>query len=370
MRFSVKAGEFTRALTAASVNIEANPNTKFFSGVLVEVKKDAVTLTGAGLRGTVFSQETVTDAAVETTGKTLADYKPLLNYVSLLDAEQQVSVYSNDNNTSIIVKAGESQPYSFSILTGAEDFPKPPNPKGEPTSMTLEALRPAIPQAGRIAATIQDKQQRLKLVSTSDSLILDATDNYRLFRAELADRGFGDFSWTLAKTEFEHAVASEPVLISWDQHIVKFSTATGFTTFKQLPEELAIPDFSGVVNRTPASEVTIDAVDFSQKVNRLAAVAPKSDLVLSLGHDCLTLVLEANAHQGTSVQGEEAVSVNDGPTEQITAKLSVKFLQDALNAHKGDGTVNLGLTGASDPVRLQSTNGDLTKTNVIMPVRS
>lgn len=369
MRFTVTAGEFTRALTAASVNIEPNSTPKFFSGVLVEVKKGAVTLTGVGCRGTVFSQETVTDAEVDTTGKVIVDYKPLLNYITLLDEDDKVAVYANDTLTSLVVKVGTSQPYSFSILTGAEDFPKAPNPKGEETSMTLTPLKGSVAQAGRVTATIHDKQPRLKLVSTSEELILDATDNFRLFRASAKDRGFGDFSWTLPRAEFERVLAQDPVLISWDQHIVKFSTATGFTTFKQMPEDMAIPDASGVVKKDPVNLVEIDSAEFLQKVNRLAAVAPKSNLTLSLGHDCLTLVLDSSAHTGTAVQGEEDVAVNDGPTEQVTAKLSVRYLLDALSAHKGDGTVELGMSSSNEPVRLKSEKDDVTKVNIIMPVR-
>lgn len=360
MRCTVSAGELRKALLTASHVTPAVPAQPAFSGVLLRVRGDELTILGSDGDTTIAAR-----AAVESSdnGQILIPPRPLSLYLGSVPTEASV-VVSSDSDVEMSVTVGSGAPYRFRGI--AATFPVPGGSRATPVQTDLSRLGDALsavrPCAGRDAPVVQ-------LVSKKDSLTLHATDNFRLGRAVLPGAGLGDeFSVVLSTSVLDRVARSQVTSAQAEQNgrVLKFfgpsvavSTRVLAVSFPAVEQILSIvPPNSAVV---PADLIR-PALQRLASVERLASASDSAPLVVTISHDHIELAVE-NADLGT---GREIVPLDSSPTDTVSLALNLAYLADAL-APAGD-SARIEWSSATDTVYVRGL-GDLEVTTAIMPIR-
>jgi DNA polymerase-3 subunit beta len=360
MRCTVSVGELRKALLTASHITPAVPAQPAFSGVLMRVRGDELTILGSDGDTTIAARVRVDSAD---NGQILIPPRPLSLYLGNVPADAAVELNA-ESDVEMSATVGNGAPYRFRGI--AATFPVPGGSRSTPVQTDLSRLGDALaavrPCAGRDAPVVQ-------LVSKKDSLTLHATDNFRLGRAVLPGAGLGEeFSVVLSSSVLDRVARSQVTSAQAEQNgrILRFfgpsvavSTRVLAVSFPSVEQILSVvPPNSAVV---PADLVR-PALQRLASVERLPSASDSAPLVVTISDDHIELAVE-NADLGT---GREVIPIDSPPTGTVSLALNLTYLADAL-ASAGD-SAKIEWSSATDTVYVRGL-GDLEVTTAIMPMR-
>jgi|MesohylFT_1024984.scaffolds.fasta_scaffold03123_2 DNA polymerase-3 subunit beta len=355
MRFKVSAGALRDALNQARHATPASPSMIAFGGVLVLVDEvnSELSVTGSDGETTITATCKVSDTS---SGQVLLPPKPVAAFLSTLDGKSSVTVETGADGDVLIGAGGE--PYRFRPL--AATFPTPTKSDDNPQEANLIRLHDAL---SAVRHATSKESPGVQVVSTATSLVLHATDNYRLARAEISDGGFGEFVGLLPLAVLDRVSRLSPNAVSWDSRTrtvvfhcpgVKISTRLMATAF---------PAVETVLSSVPQVRANFDAPETLAALSRLAAVADQAPVAIRLSDTTMELRV-FNADLGS---GYERVELQDRVEVPVELHVRLSYLVDAL-ASCGEKMAAFAYTGAHQPLFVLATD-PVTTIQVVMPVR-
>lgn len=260
--------------------------------------------------------------------------------------------------------------FSLALLPGAE-YPELPGMPEVAGTVGTAVFAAAVAQVA-VAASRDDTLPALcgvRVEAAGDSLILVATDRYRIAVRELPWNPARDIDGTAvlvpAKmlTGTAKALAGEQVAIAVDDEagIIGFESQGRSATSRLLGGEY--PQYRQLLPAEFAAAADLPAAPFAEAVGRVALVAEgDSPVVLTFSEG--KVLVEA----GSEAQASEVLEARfDG--DGLRAAFKPQYLLDGVSA-AGTGTVRMSFTGAGKPAVISGAgDGEPDFRYVVMPVR-
>lgn len=354
MRFSTTAGALRDALTTARHATPAIPSLVAYSGALLLVKGERLSVIGSDGETTISAVVAVSGA---TDGQILLPPKPLGAWLATLAADAVVEVEAGDG-VDVEVRAGKSAPYRFRPL--AATFPLPAAPKSAPRAVDLSRLGAGL---AAVRTSVAKEAPGVQLVSSAEGLILHSTDNYRLSRSMLPEAGFGEFTGLVSLSVLDRVARHQVSEVSVDARArtLRFGGPEVVISTRLLGTPF--PAVEAVLGATPPFQVGVEVEGLRTALSRLAAIAEASPLRCRLDDSVLVLSVE-NTDLGS---GSEEVPLTSAVAAPFEFAVKLAYLVDAVHSHDTDEVV-LGWSGSMAALYLNSVS-PLPVTSVVMPVR-
>lgn len=355
MKFTVEAGTFREALAQARHATPANPSIVAYGGVLVaaDTTSGRVRVTGSDGELTITSGF---DATNITSGQVLLPPKPIASYLAALDASATVAV-SLGMDGDVLVSAGSS-PYRFRPLTST--FPAVSPVAGQPRKVNLSRLGAAL---AAVRHATSKEVAGVQLVSNDSGLVLNATDNYRVARAELPEAGFGDFVGLVPIGVLERVARlnAEAVSVDKQARTIVFHAPSAVVSSRLM--STAFPAVDTVLANVPPGSVKADVGLTLAALRRLSAVAEDSPVRIVLAGPRMELAV-TNADLGAGV---ETVALHSDAAGETVLHAKLAYIVDALSACDAS-EAEIAFAGPTTPVFVTST-GSVRTVQVVAPVR-
>lgn len=354
MRFTTTAGAFRDALATARHATPSTPALVAYSGVLLVVKGQRLSVIGSDGETTIAAQLTVSEAS---DGQALLPPRPIASFLATVPADAG-AVVDIDASGDVAVKVGDAAPYKFRPVTAT--FPMPPTTRGTPDPIDLSRLHLAL---GAVRAAVARDNPGVQLVSGDAGLILHSTDNYRLSRAVLPEAGFGEFSGLVALGVLDRVARHKITGISVDQRGSTLRFAGEDVVISSRLLSTPFPAVDTILSNPPADRVTVSASELHQSLVRLAAVAEGAPLRCKISTDGFTLSV-SNIDLGS---GTETVEVTGAPAVPFEFAVSATYLAEAVASHEAP-RIDIAFSDPGSAVFVVSTD-PVEVTAVVMPVR-
>jgi DNA polymerase III sliding clamp (beta) subunit (PCNA family) len=356
MRFEITAGQLRHLMSLSRQAIATTPSLMAYSGVQLVVAGDILQVVGSDGETTISANGVVSNAEA---GSVLLLPKPLATYLGTLPADQLLVLESSEHGEELLVGVSGATPYRFRTM--ATSYPQTPLPQGETREVDLSGLAAAV-TAVRTAASRENPI--VQVVSSGDGLVLNATDNYRLVRAELPQAGFGSFTGVLGLGLLERLAKMDIRTITVDStsRLISFASPQARVVTRVLA--VPFPAVDSVLSARPTLSASLPSQAILAACSRLSAVSDTAPVRCSI--EVAGLLLEvSNADLGS---GREIV-VLPGGTDRAPIEFMVRlaYLSDAITA-AGSDTVEVNYSGPLQPLFF-SPAGSRHVTTVVMPVR-
>ena len=356
MKFTSTAGAIRNAMNTARQATPSSPSLVAYTAVQLTVEGGDLRVTGSDGDTTIVATLPVQDTS---DGTVLVLPRPLVSYLGTLSADHLVSVEVGGQLDEVAVRPQGSNEYRF--RTVAATFPQPAMPSGSPNSVNFSRFYQAL---ASVRTAVAKENPVVQLVSTDTGLVLHATDNYRLTRAELPEAGFGAFSGILPLQVLDRVAKMEASQVTVDgrSRVISFSSSDTILTTRLL--SVPFPAVEGVLESVPPNVVDLPASATLQACTRLAAITESSPVRCLLTEGTLALNV-SNADLGS---GTEQVAVSEHGTSgsfEFLARLT--YLQDAIVATGAD-TVRMHYSGSVQPLFIMASS-PISVLTVVMPVR-
>ena len=352
VNFTSQLGSLRDAVTRAAQATPSNPAMVAYSGVLFEVEADRISIIGSDGETTIMAS---LDAVVESPGRFLLPPKPILSLLSKLPANLTVSVKMGAEGE-IVLEAGTRAPYRFRPLSAT--FPAPTLPTGEARPVNFERLA-AVLNAVRHA--VGKDSPAVQLVSDDNKIVFNATDSYRLARAEMSEGGFGPFTGVVPLQVLEKVSRSGVTAVSTDarSRLISFHTPGATVTTRLLAT--TFPAVDGVISGRPDASVRFETQPVVEALGRLSSVADEAPLKVRIDRSTIELSV-SNVDLGSGLEEDPLASPT---TTSIEFFVKLPYLLDALARFD---SVELSYSGATLPIFVCSVS-PVTSTQVVMPIR-
>lgn len=373
MKFTVEQQTLAEAVNWVSRSLSNRPIMTALLGIVIEVEKDEVFLSGSDLE---TSSKVHFSADVSQTGKVLVPGK-LLAEISRSLPNKPVTVQLDGSR--VLVTSGTAK---FTLPTlSINDYPTLPEIPETTGLIPSDVFATAVAQVA-IAAGRDDSLPTLTGIHVEinhDTITLAATDRYRLAVREvqwqatqpdletsalLRARTLAEATKSLTGTK-NLSVSLTPAA-SHDR-LVGFINEGKSMTSRML--DGAFPPYRHLLQQNITTTAVVEVAVFLDSVRRVALVTDKT-VPLRLSFKTSTLELEAGA--GEEAQATEVLDISlDG--EPISIAFNPTFLADGLQA-VGTPFVQISFTGSNKPAILtgkQDKDGDPIENYqyLLMPMR-
>lgn len=367
MKISVVQENLNKALSIATRVIPSRPSLAVLSNVLLKTEASRLVLAATNLELAIVAK---VGAKIETEGNVTVPGRLLAELVGSLNNDK-LQLISADNNLRIKSTGVDS------LLNGisADEFPVIPTIKAKaklkiPAGQLAQALSEVVVASASDEARPVLNGVLFKL--EGDSLILAATDSYRLAEAKVivkADKAISVIVPVRAAQELIRLLANESgdATIELADNEIVFTV--GETSLISRLIEGKYPDYAQIYPTDFKTQIVIDRQDLIKTVRVAALFARENANTIKLSVEKGNFLITSNA----SEVGEN--------TSQITAKvrgddmsiqLNARYLLDALNALP-NSSVALELTGEINPCLIKpsaESKAKVTSWHIIMPLRS
>lgn len=354
MRLTTTAGALRAALSTARHATPSSPSLVAYSGVLLLVKGNRLSVVGSDGETTIAALVTVTDG---TDGQTLLPPRPIAAFLGTADADAQVVVILEEAGD-VALLIGTSQPYRFRPI--AATFPLPSTSRAGSIEVDMARLAVAV---AAVRSSVSKDTPGVQLVSGPAGLVLHSTDNYRLSRVELPEAGFGDFSGVVALSVLERIARHTITSVSVDQRGSTLRCAGPDVVISSRLLSTPFPAVETILTNPPALRVTMSSSALHAALSRLQTVAEGSPLRCRISAEGFELSV-SNIDLGS---GTEIVPSTGTVAAPFEFAVSSNYLAEAVASHSAE-TIQIGFSTAQAPIFVLSTD-PLSVTSVVMPVR-
>lgn len=355
MKFTTTTSDLRDALERASKVVPKAPSQVVYTGVRMAVTGGHLVVTGSAEGETTVS---VTVAVTEpSSGDKVVYPKPLLTLLAGLSPSTVLHV-SAGTGPDLRVQPAGARPYTFRLLEAT--FPNTAVPAAHVHDVDLTHLATAL-RAVRWPAA---KSGLVHVASYPDRVALHSTDGLRLASADLPGATFGDFDGLLPYDVLEQIASIGAVRVSLDRRGKVVTAASPAVTITTRVADETFPNVDSVLDNMPAQSVVVPVKETTRALARLASVADKRPIVLSIVGDEMTLSSPESSGAGS---GAERLELPGPARAELTCALNMTYLREALDAHPTD-MVTLSWSAADEAVFLTSSD-PVPVTTVVMPFR-
>jgi DNA polymerase III subunit beta len=365
LKLTTKREELSSKLSTVSRAVSTRAATQALSGILLTTSEGTVTLSATdgeiGLR-------TELEAGVEGSGTVLLPGRLLADVVRSL-ADDSVEIELREAERDVEIRCGASR---FHVRTlPAEDFPKVPEPDGEPLTIPGKALADTVDLVAP-AASQDDMRPVLTgvLVSASgEEMTMVATDSYRLAVKRTAIEGGigGELEANIparALRELGRIVATdgiEEVTVHLLPNQAVFRAGAVLLNTRLIDGQF--PNFRQLLPESYEHDVRLDREEFLGVARRVSQLAQRNaPLRLSFAEG----ELKVSASTPDVGDAEETIpAAFDG--EPLEIGFNPEFLKDGIESVEGD-EVMLRLISPLRPGLLQPVDNEDFR-YLVMPIR-
>ena len=365
MKLSVKREALVSKLSVVSRAVSNRAATQSLSGILISASGEGATLAATDLE---MGLQTGLQAEVSNEGSVLLPGR-LLAEVSRSLADATVEIESREAERDVEIRSGESS-FHLRVLP-AEDFPKFPEPQGEPLSIPAQALTSTIELVAR-AASRDDMRPVLTgvlVTAAGNEMTMVATDSYRLavkrteleggiggeLEANVPARALRELSRILAAEEMEEV----SVTLLPNQAIFK----AGSIVLNTRLIDGQFPNFRQLLPESYEHDVRLPRTDFLEVTRRVSQLAQRNaPLKLSFEPGKLTVAAET-----PDVGDAEETMPAAFEGEPLEIGFNPEFLREGIESVVGEEVV-LRLISPLRPGLLQPVDNDDFR-YLVMPIR-
>lgn len=354
MNFTTTAGKLYSALSTARAVTTPTSTLVAFSGVLLLVKGDRLSVIGAD-GDTAIAASVPLDNSTD--GEALVAPKPLAGFLSAVDQAAEITVQSDSVDVTVQV-AGLAAPYTFRAIQAR--FPRPPAARAAPTEVSFNDIDRAV---NAVRSAVDRDHGGVLVISDDKTLKLFATDHYQLHAATVAGAGFGEFTGVVPLQVWERIALLEITGVVADVRgkTLRFSGTDLLISTRLL--SVAMPDMTNVLTSTPPMSAQVRVAELKHALKRLTAVTGSEPALLTIAEGQLSLAA-TNSEAGS---GSEMLPVTTTATASIA--LDPQRLISALAAHTAD-IVSMSFGTEIDPLHVKSKTGRTEITTVVSPIRT
>ncbi len=333
------------------------------SGVRLELRGNALTVTGSDLDLTITMSTTVHG---EADGVTVLPSKLASDIVRALEPGRvDVEVAGDEAN----ITSGRSQ---FAVRAiPATEFPRITEPEGEELALDGAALAHGLRQVVSAASTDESRSAILTgvlMAAEASGLRLVATDSYRLAVRDLSSTSFLQEGQSVlvpsnALKELARLLGDgDTVRLRLGDRDAAFTV--GDTTLITRLISGEFPNYRNLIPKNQPACLTVARASLLESVKRMKVVAkePSTPVKLDMSNDGLKLTVNA---QDIGSAAEELDAKYEGP--ELTVAFNPEYLVAGLDAAEGD-EVTLECIDALKPALLRSL-GNTEFLYLLMPVR-
>jgi DNA polymerase-3 subunit beta len=356
MKLTATAGALRTALNIARQAIPSTPSLLAYSAVQLVVDNDSLRITGSDGDTTIVTSLPLEGSIA---GTVLVLPKPIHSYLMTLESDRLVTISLTEQLDELSVTPVGSSAYRFRTVSST--YPQPAIASGKLLPVNFSKLSAAL---GAVRTAVAKDNPVVQIVSSDSMLVLHATDNYRLTRAELPEAAFGTFLGVLPLSVLDRVTKLEPTSVTIDSRAKVISFSSESTTVTSRLLAVPFPAVEGVLESSPPNAATILSSRLVEACSRLASVTESSPVRCRLSKSTLDLDV-TNADLGSGEEQVDLMSHNSEVVFEFLARLT--YLQDAVNATSAS-EVTLAYSGPVQPLFITGTES-LKVTTVVMPVR-
>jgi DNA polymerase III sliding clamp (beta) subunit (PCNA family) len=320
MRCSSTAGALRSCLTTAAQVTPKLSDRPAHTGVLLEVAGGDLVVCGTDGETSVTVRLTVSGAQ---SGSVLLAPRPLLGFLATLDDAVPVTLSLADAEQLVVEPQGRS-PYRFRPMVGS--FTRPGGSR-----LTLQPVD--LSQLGRglkaLASSVSREHGGVQLVSDDETLVLNATDNYRLAHVRLPGAGFGPFAGVVPLPVLELVARSGLGQVAADARgtLIRFASDTVSVVTRLLA--VPFPPTEALLGSRGPNSVVLPVPALRQALRPLELVAASRPLTVTVDGDLVT-VTASNLEVGDGSEQVTCARPASGPTFRFA--VAAEYLRDALVA--------------------------------------
>jgi len=352
LSFDTTVNELLDMVTKVSSLVPSNPSLSAHAGIHFVVENDILKLTSSDGEAALVLTRKVSSP---TEGSFLVLPRPVRTFLQRLDRKLKLHVEVNTDNDLLLTPEGFNT-YSFRPL--ASTFPPLVSLDSEPVSTDFSSLPDAL------ALCRSTGGSSVQLVSKGSSLVMNATDSFRLVSVEVPKAGFGDFTGVLSTEMLEEVLKIEPssVVVDSSGRLLQFKSVQAELTARLLA--VPFPPFETVTAARPEPITELDASLLSTALNRISAVAENAPVSVSFSESTMTVNV-SSAEVGT---GSEQVELSKSVPVEFTVRLRANFLHDAARA-LSPSRIQVAYSSPTSPVFFTSSD-PLKAVYAVMPQAS
>jgi DNA polymerase-3 subunit beta len=360
VKFRCDRDDLSEALQTVQRGVSTRPGIPALTGVLLEAKTDAMTLTTTDLE---VSAQLVMPVQVQADGLALVPARLLADMVKSLP-QAPVEFEADQGQARLRCAAFEGNVR----LLPAEDFPAWQEPTG--SKVTLEAMKfaEAVGQVARAASRDEARPTLtgVLLEVSREGITLVATDSYRLALRDLTATSMGEAQALVperALTEAGRAAGGEEkgdIDLVVDQSQVTFRI--GALTLTSRLIEGQFPNYRQLLPDGYESLLTVSRQQLLDAVRRVGLLA-RENAPVRMEFNALGVRLSSSSPDlGEAVEAVEARYEG----EDITVAFNPQYLADGLAAASGE-TIRLEIKDGLKPGVVRGEGSEFTY--LVMPVR-
>jgi DNA polymerase-3 subunit beta len=362
MKLTVNSHELHAALThAASVTPTRSANLLAYTGVLLSVKGEELTISGSDGETTVAITLEVSGGSA---GTALIPPKQVIKWLSHLPKDTEVSLHTQGSGKLDVSAASAPKPYSFHTMVAT--FPTPGTGVKADIEVDLTRLGTAVACVKDIATDIGQVSGPavVQLSIEGGNVYVDATDRLRLVRVVLAGKVETELCAVVGLKALEIATKLRSTHIGLDK--------SGKTLVLQGPGhrvtvrtvDTPFPPVRNILESPANYSATVEKAKVEDALERLSCVA-EADSPLIIDFD--TNVMTLSAQSTTVGEGSEELELDTTSAAPTTLAVNINFLRNAVSVTPSDN-LTFSWTSPVTPFFITS-QGPVTLTTVIMPIR-
>jgi DNA polymerase III subunit beta len=370
MEITVSKFELLRELTATQGVVERKTTIPVLSNYLFEAAGDKLALTATDLD---LSLRTACTAKVKKEGACTIPARKLHDYVKLLpDADITIKLLENHW---VSIRCGRSN--TKMVGMARSNFPSlSAFPTAGVVKIPAQVLRAMILKTG-FAIANEESRYTLNgalMVLKPESITMVATDGHRLSHVERGGEKFdgisGEMKTLIPKKAMDElkslldATDAELIEFAKDESTLFFRIGGRLLTSRQLTGQF--PNYEAVLPKDNSKSVSVDAVDLSAAISRVAQFADERSRAVRLKLEKGELKISASSTETGESEDSIEISYNG---DSLTIGFNAQYVIDFLKA-VGAGDVKLELKDPQSAGQLRPAESEDYKYRyIVMPMR-
>lgn len=351
MRATADSKELASAVKEAKTVIPAVPDNPAQGAVSVRCYDGRLSLVGYGPRGEI-SVSIAVEGQLEH-GEILVAPKPLEQLVRAVP-RGAVTLASDDRGDLEVVSSGSSQGYRLRGVPGSH--PILPFRFGDPITLASHDLMSASALVRRSAGS-EDNAVQIRV--GGGWFVVEATDNYRLSRVNIAVDSDAEFSTVLRHSDLDMAAKAGCSQVAFEDSgsAVRFSRESQVRTVRGL--DRPFPPTDSLIKRHAPNSLQVKAEDLAGALRRLEAVTQGGPVNLHAGGGAVLLSGD-NPDIGSGTERLEAATEG----EEMAFLARSEYLLDV--AETESGVITIRYSDDKSALRFEGAGGSV---HVVMPLR-
>ncbi len=371
MKTSIERGALLKAMSRAQSVVERRNTIPILGNVLIEAEGDTLSFRATDLDIEVMDKA---PAIVSKAGATTVSAHTLHEIVRKLPEGATVDLSDDGTSGRLEVRAGRSH---FSLQTlPREDFPVMASAEYACNFTVAAPILRRLFDKAKFAISTEETRYYLNGVyfhaadsASGRKLRCVATDGHRLARIDAdlprdAENLPGVIVPRKTVGELRKLLDDDDMMIAVSVSDTKIRFATPEITLTSKVIDGSFPDYTRVIPQGNTRQLTVDAAEFAQAVDRVSTVSSERSRAVKMTLEDDRLRLSVNAPDSGAADEEMAVAYT---AEKLEIGFNAKYLLEIAGQVDRENAVFL-FNSAGDPVLMREGNDD-SAVYVVMPMR-